>query len=326
MDCISVIVPVHNGAGALDRCVESIVNQTYRHLEIVLVNNASTDNSLALCAKWQEKDSRIKVVDLPDAGVSKARNAGLAVMKGEFFAFVDADDSINSTMYEKLHRELTDKNADIAYCKINSVIDGKRVPREERNLKKFIYEKSFESWFLSGDGYVDRGVWRSLYRSSKLGGVRFDERLSFHEDFAFSMQCVKITDNLAMVDEHLYNYTASRNFDKKYTNACYVENNKIGLEYSVEFLNFKGLGQWARAIYFLWLVHTVVNLLRYREDGVSECKGLLADGFWTKASAKENCKAYARLFNDKSGWIKRLLIKFKMFGTYRRLLNLKSKI
>ena len=97
---ISVIVPVYNTAKYLDKCITSIINQTYANLEIILVDDGSTDDSPAMCDMWTEKDSRIKVIHKQNGGASSARNAGLDIMSGELVGFIDSDDYIAPDMYE----------------------------------------------------------------------------------------------------------------------------------------------------------------------------------------------------------------------------------
>ena len=101
-DLISVIVPVYDVEKYLDRCVESIVNQTYQNLEIILVDDGSPDNCPAMCDNWAEKDSRIKVIHKKNGGLSDARNAGMEIVTGEFIGFVDSDDWIEPEMYQLL--------------------------------------------------------------------------------------------------------------------------------------------------------------------------------------------------------------------------------
>jgi len=100
---ISVIVPVYKVEAFLDRCVQSIANQSYRNLEIILVDDGSPDNCPALCDAWSERDSRIKVVHKQNGGLSDARNAGMAIATGEFMGFVDSDDWIATDMYQHLY-------------------------------------------------------------------------------------------------------------------------------------------------------------------------------------------------------------------------------
>ena len=97
---ISIIVPVYNVSEYLPRCLDSLINQTYKNIEIILVNDGSTDNSLEICKKYAEKDLRIKVIDKENGGISSARNTGIAEASGEWIGFVDSDDYIEPCTYE----------------------------------------------------------------------------------------------------------------------------------------------------------------------------------------------------------------------------------
>ena len=113
---ISVIVPVYKVENFLDRCVESIVGQTYENLEIILVDDGSPDNCPAICDNWAKKDGRIKVIHKENGGLSSARNAGLDVVTGEYFGFIDSDDWIEKDFFEFLITNALKENADISRC------------------------------------------------------------------------------------------------------------------------------------------------------------------------------------------------------------------
>ena len=117
MDLISVIVPVYKVEAYLDRCVQSIVDQTYRNLEIILVDDGSPDNSGAICDAWAAKDSRIRVIHKENAGAGAARNTGLDAATGEIVSMVDSDDYLEVHMYEHLLSLMT-ADVDIAECDI----------------------------------------------------------------------------------------------------------------------------------------------------------------------------------------------------------------
>lgn len=110
---ISVIVPVYKVENFLDRCVESIVGQTYENLEIILVDDGSPDNCPSMCDKWAEKDRRIKVIHKENGGVSSARNAALDIVSGDYIGFVDSDDWIDPGMYEFLYENSQKYDADL---------------------------------------------------------------------------------------------------------------------------------------------------------------------------------------------------------------------
>ena len=113
---ISVIVPVYNVEQYLERCVDSIINQTYKNLEIILVNDGSTDNSGKLCDELAKRDDRIRVIHKGNGGLSDARNAGIEEAESDLIGFIDSDDYIDEDMYELLIDNLRETNADLSMC------------------------------------------------------------------------------------------------------------------------------------------------------------------------------------------------------------------
>ena len=124
-EIVTVIVPVYNAVSYLEKCIESIINQSYIYLEIILVDDGSTDGSGTMCDEYAEKDDRIKVIHQANRGASSARNAALDVSKGEYVSFVDADDYIDSKMIELLLRALVDNTADVSVCSFNYVYNSR---------------------------------------------------------------------------------------------------------------------------------------------------------------------------------------------------------
>ena len=133
---ISIIVPVYKVEKYLQECVTSIQNQTYRNLEIILVDDGSPDKSGKLCNEYAKRDSRIKVIHKVNGGLSSARNAGLKIAKGEYIGFVDSDDYIRKNMYEKLLDACIQNKTEIAACNYNYVINGNE---KKDNSKKSHY-------------------------------------------------------------------------------------------------------------------------------------------------------------------------------------------
>ena len=119
-ELISVIIPIYNVEAYLDECVQSILSQTHKQLEIILVDDGSPDGCPAMCDAWAEKDSRIRVIHKENGGLSDARNVGIDAATGDYIAFVDSDDWIVPEMYEKMLAALKKENADICACNILS--------------------------------------------------------------------------------------------------------------------------------------------------------------------------------------------------------------
>lgn len=118
---ISVIVPVFNVEKYLDRCILSIVNQTYLDIEIILIDDGSTDSSSVICDMWEQKDNRIKVIHKKNEGVSIARNTGIDAVQGEYVYFVDGDDYLENNAFEKMYNIIKKYDVDFVYCGFNQI-------------------------------------------------------------------------------------------------------------------------------------------------------------------------------------------------------------
>ena len=137
MKTISIIVPIYNAEEHLDKCVESILEQTEINLEIILVDDGSKDNSFEICKKYEKMDQRVKVIHQENAGVSAARNHGIEIAEGEYIGFVDSDDWIEPVMYQRLLKEAKEKNADVVMCDATTVyFDGPFYPQEGKTAKE----------------------------------------------------------------------------------------------------------------------------------------------------------------------------------------------
>ncbi len=204
MDLISVIVPVYKVEEYLDQCVRSIVGQTYKNLEIILVDDGSPDNCPAMCDAWAQKDSRIKVIHKENGGLSDARNAGLAVATGDCIGFVDSDDYIAPTMYEELLVHLTDTGSDLAACGVQMVWeDGKTALLTCAGSALLDNAQAMEA--ILDESWLKQPVWYKLYRRSAVAGILF-EKGKCHEDVFWSWQPIARANRVCVFDTPLYFY------------------------------------------------------------------------------------------------------------------------
>ena len=206
MSLISVIVPVYNTAEYLNACVSSIVGQTYRELEIILVDDGSTDDSPALCDAWAEKDPRIRVIHKENGGLSSARNAGMAVAAGSYFGFVDSDDVVSCRMLDALLSLAKERNADIAQCGYVSFSDRKAFVFDE-NVPGETYEfdahAAVESLLV--DGMVNVICCNKLVSRSIACLVPFEEG-RINEDVLWTYRAIEKAAKTAVTSEPLYGY------------------------------------------------------------------------------------------------------------------------
>lgn len=200
---ISVIVPVYNVEKYLERCVKSIAAQTYKDLEILLIDDGSTDKSGKMCDDFQKTDSRIKAFHKQNGGLSDARNYGIEHSAGEFISFVDSDDYIDEKMLETLHRLITENDADLAVCSAMDVFEGKEVT-QVKEIKEFNLNKvESYKYMLRGDGIPS--ACNKLYKRQTVGNVRFPVG-KLYEDGFFTPQILKRVEKTAVTSKPMYYY------------------------------------------------------------------------------------------------------------------------
>lgn len=200
---ISVIVPVYNVEKYLERCVKSIAAQTYKDLEILLIDDGSTDKSGEMCDDFQQTDSRIKAFHKQNGGLSDARNYGIEHSAGEFISFVDSDDYIDEKMLETLHRLITENDADLAVCSAMDVFEGKEVT-QVKEIKEFNLNKvESYKYMLRGDGIPS--ACNKLYKRQTVGNVKFPVG-KLYEDGFFTPQILKKVEKTAVTSKPMYYY------------------------------------------------------------------------------------------------------------------------
>ena len=238
---ISVIIPVYKVEKYLVRCVNSVLNQTYSDLEIILVDDGSPDSCGKICDELQKKDSRIKVIHKKNGGLSSARNEGLLFATGEYIAYVDSDDYIDKTMYEKLMNYMIETDADIVQCGYTHVVennDGKVVRKtdvffEEGNLKT---QKSILDVFFK-IGVIDLVVWNKLYKRKALENVKMVEG-RWHEDTMATFDILLNVNSVASISESLYSYVHR---EDSITGICFNEKHFDSL-YASEYIVERSIG------------------------------------------------------------------------------------
>lgn len=205
---ISVIVPIYNVEKFLDKCISSIVTQTYKNLDILLIDDGSTDNSGNKCDEWAKKDSRIRVIHKENGGLSDARNAGIDVATGSFIAFIDSDDFIYPGYFDYLYNLISCSNADMAVCQVVGVdendkkigIGGVAVNRTINGNVECMRA------FLDSNA-IDTTAWRKLYRTSlfKESGIRYPKG-RYHEDVYTTYRIVALCECIVIGAKPLYAY------------------------------------------------------------------------------------------------------------------------
>ena len=211
MGTVSIVVPVFNVSEYLDRGLESLTGQTYRDIEIIVVDDGSTDGSGAKCDSWARTDNRVKVIHQSNKGLSGARNTGLDAAKGEFILFVDSDDYTNREYVAKLYDSVRLNKSDIAICNYSFVneagteIDNDNYSCYTSNTSLdgtdalLLFEnKSYRTFFDV--------VWNKIFKRELFDGVRFPEGVSVVEDITVMPILYHKAGRVSVIPDRLYNY------------------------------------------------------------------------------------------------------------------------
>ena len=221
-DLISIIIPIYNSEKSLRKCIESVINQTYRNIEIILVNDGSTDSSQKIIEEYKKKDDRIVCITKENSGVSDSRNVGIENSNGKYISFVDSDDFIENMMIEELYKCLIDKDVDAVRCKacidngksleIENFynLDNKKINSLEikDNLYHFIIDKESINCF----------VYTLLIKKDKI--VSFNSKFFFMEDKDFYVRLLLNLNSIYFLNKSLYYYSYNEKSLSKDVNNC----------------------------------------------------------------------------------------------------------
>lgn len=198
---VSIIIPVHNSEKYLKNCINSILNQTYKNIEIIVIENGSTDTSLEILKSYKNK---INLIKLKSSGLSKARNKGLDVSTGTYIAFVDSDDFIEPNMIEELVKNIEENKSDLSICNINEIHENtKKTIKRNEYPNKIIENKTINKNFIK----FNYAVWNKLYKRELIekNNIRFPNDIKY-EDISFSLNYLSICNKISKVNKYLYNY------------------------------------------------------------------------------------------------------------------------
>lgn len=265
---ISIIVPIYNVENFLDQCIKSILEQTYKELEIILVDDGSTDRSSEICDFYSRLDERIIVIHKENGGLVSARKAGLMKSKGEYIGFVDGDDWIEPNMYEELYKKVIEEEVDIVLS--GRYEDVGNVSRnvlhgfaEGRYDKKALEEKIYPQMIVNENFFawgIFPGLWDKLFKRQSIFSYQLQvcENITMGEDAAVVYPCMLQADNIYIIGRSFYHYRQSTNTMMKQKPDLELERNRFKLLYWTvrETLSAWGnqyniLNQWKEYVLFL---------------------------------------------------------------------------
>jgi glycosyltransferase involved in cell wall biosynthesis len=293
---ISVIMPVYNVEPYIRKSIDSVVNQTYKDLEIILIDDGSTDSSGKICDEYAVKDKRIVVIHQENAGVSVARNRGLLIFRGEYLAFVDSDDYIDQDMIEVLYQNLLVYQADMTACYSKKIYLLEDAPiYEKQYCSKIVYEDKEE---LLKDFYLGNlpwEVWGKLYARKVFGRELFDNHIRYAEDALIWLTLSKNIHKAVFVHYRKYNYILRQNSlgsFNSFNNICIrLDDSKVMQKVRDDLRSFgSGLSQVGEMRFCFSIMYLFKALqINGTTDQYTEL---------TKIYQKEVCRDWPRIFNN----------------------------
>lgn len=219
---ISIIIPAYNSEKYIERTIKSITGQTYTNLEVIVVDDGSTDNTLNLCTEISKNDDRILVFHKDNEGVTKARDFGIRKATGDYIGFVDSDDTIDSNMYEVLYNNMLKYDADISHCGhiyISNNYDKNCMNNE--NYKIYVHNQSEGIINIITGEKVGPSLCTKLYKKSMFYGLEYDRNMKINEDYVINLLLFSKANKSVFYDKPLYNYyqndnSGSTKLTKKY--------------------------------------------------------------------------------------------------------------
>ena len=236
---ISVIIPVYNSERWIERCINSIINQSsFKKIEMIIVDDGSTDKSFELCEKYKKKHTNIKLIKIENSGVSNARNQGLKIATGKYISFVDSDDWVEKDFYEKCIENIRNNLCEIiCYGSFINYVDKEihRCSPEKKIIspKQYLYE-------LYMKNYLDQTVTNKVFKAEILKNISFDTKIKIGEDYLFFIEALLNSKNIMIENESMYHYFMNDNsaMRKKFNSSkfdsitvCDEVTNKVNQKY-----------------------------------------------------------------------------------------------
>ena len=203
-ELVTIVVPVYKVEKYIDRCIKSILNQTYKNIEIILVDDGSPDNCGKICENYAQKDKRIKVVHKENGGLSDARNAGISISNGKYISFIDSDDYIDPEYIELLYKTIKKDKSDMAISSHKVIYENGTVLEKATKEESILKPKEVLKRILYDDG-IDLSAWAKLYKIELFKEIRYPKGRLF-EDAATTYKLVDKCEKISIISRSTYNY------------------------------------------------------------------------------------------------------------------------
>lgn len=261
-ELISIIIPAYNVEKYIEKCINSVLNQSYKNIEIVLVNDGSTDNTQNIIDGFTEKDNRLKIIHKENTGVSDTRNIGLEIANGDYIGFIDSDDEIRPNMYETLLTDIKNNDADIAHCGFELISQSSTKIFNGTNKTYIQTQKEALTSLLRGDLFEPSSCTK-LYKKKVLKNIKFDKEVKFNEDLLFNVEAFKQSQRIVFHDVPLYLYKYNANSASRNTNIYTIQQSVLKV---TQILNKKISGLNMDEIKNQFYVNKLISIYRALYD------------------------------------------------------------
>ena len=274
---ISVIIPVHNAESFLERCINSILTNTYKDLEVILIENGSTDSSRDLCYRLEKENSNVKVIVSEVKGVSNARNLGLVEATGDYVAFVDADDYVSPYYFETLLSCLREHGADFAVCNCEmgesenypfGAPKGECICFDNNEYYRNLYVRDLCNFIVP---------WAKLIKKQIAASVKFDTELTIYEDRCYISACVSKAEKICFVNEKMYYYYRSEKAISRSADETIRMDMVYSLQKDLDFMGreYRDKTLWIDFIYLRLMLSTDLRIKCAKKNGRNDLLSVL---------------------------------------------------
>ena len=267
---VSVIIPVYNGENSINECIQSVCAQTYKNLQIIIINDGSSDNTAKICDKLASMDSRITVLHLENGGVSRARNIGLSHAKGEYIQFVDGDDTLKINATEEYVKSIGCEDIDLVVSGYIKLLPEINIANNKMEDSGIYTNRDYLINTLKDPGHHYYGVvWNKLYKREIIekNNIRFIEKACLGEDFIFNMHYIVHTVEVKVIKDRLYLYNCKKNnslsrYDKNLTSSINELMNRhiIFDNYKRAFKSLSIYEEYKDRVQQYWLIYLAMNI------------------------------------------------------------------
>lgn len=275
---ISIIIPVYGVEKYIVKCIESIKQQTFTDFEVILVNDGTKDDSVAVAENGIAGDKRFIILNKENGGQGSARNLGLDKARGNYIAFIDSDDYVEPRFLQAMYEKVTEENADVCTCDVHYVDEQENIVRAFRNAPR-TYKQ--ENDYLMAKWYISNFMWDKLFKKHVFNGYRFDTSLRTNEDVYLLFEMI-YEKRIVSVDEFLYNYLQRSAATSKGAPPSYIDDRIKIINKQLEFSK-KTQGSEIDECYlkFVYLKHfffnAIVTLSRYSKSYTDDIQKLVCN-------------------------------------------------